>query len=671
MLYGRYRVTELIGQGGMATIFRGHDSQLGRDVAIKILRSEYGRDPAFVARFRQEAQSAAVLSHPNVVQVFDFGMESGDPFIVMELVEGGDLAAKIAQGPVDPVEASRIAQQIFEALDTAHARGIVHRDIKPTNVLLTPSGRVKVADFGIARAFSEAQLTMPGTTLGSVHYFSPEQARGEMVTTASDVYSAGLVLFEMLTARRAWTGDSAGAVAVARLTGDPPLPSSVRPGVPRVLDVAVERSLARVPADRPTAGEMAALLGRYIVDPKGAAAMVGAAAASPDETRSGAGAAAGMAAGMAVGASSGGGGRGGAQSNGSGYYTSPPVNDAAAAGYAGGPAYGTVRGGAAVRRGPYAEPEEEEQPASAWTWIAAILAALVLFSGGLLVFLLVSRPPGPSATATPAPALVTVPSFVGMQLDAAQAQADDMGLELTVGAFEVSDQVAENTVLSQDPAAGGQVEAGAEVSVIVATGNPTVLVPDARLRTEPEFFTLLAQNSLIPGIRGEEFDIEVPIGLITRTNPRAGIEVAEGTAIDYLVSLGPPPTPTPTPEITPTPQPTPTPVPTPPPPPTLPPPPPPTPTPPPTPEPTLPPTPSPTPVTVGNYSTCQTLGEARTLIEQSDLVVGQIHEGSTGGPYANDWQVSDQFPEPGATAQPGTAVDLVVLAPQDECAPQT
>ncbi len=239
ILYGRYRVTDLLGQGGMATIFRGHDSQLGRDVAIKILRSEYGRDPAFVARFRQEAQSAAVLSHPNVVQVFDFGMESGDPFIVMELVEGGDLAQKIAQGPLDPVEAARVAQQIFEALDTAHARGIVHRDIKPTNVLLTPSGRVKVADFGIARAFSEAQLTMPGTTLGSVHYFSPEQARGEVVTTASDVYSAGLVLVEMLTQRRAWTGDSAGAVAVARLTGDPPLPSSVRPGLPQFIDVAV------------------------------------------------------------------------------------------------------------------------------------------------------------------------------------------------------------------------------------------------------------------------------------------------------------------------------------------------------------------------------------------------------------------------------------------------
>ena len=295
ILAGRYRLVELLGQGGMATIFRAHDGQLGRDVAVKVLRAEYGRDPAFVARFRQEAQSAAALSHPNVVNVFDYGMEAGDPFIVMELIDGGDLAQVLAQrGPLEPLAAARIAQQIFEALDTAHARGIVHRDIKPTNVLLTSGGRVKVADFGIARAFSEAQLTMPGTTLGSVHYFSPEQARGEVVTSASDVYSAGLVLFEMLTGRRAWTGDSAGAVAVARLAGDPPAPSSIKPGVPQALDIAVRRALARVPADRPTASEMASFLGRYIVDPN---SPVGFAAAAGS---AGAGVAAGAAAGAAT-----------------------------------------------------------------------------------------------------------------------------------------------------------------------------------------------------------------------------------------------------------------------------------------------------------------------------------------------------------------------------------
>src|SRR4051794_31844310 len=149
----------------MATIFRAHDAQLGRDVAVKVLRAEYGRDPAFVARFRQEAQSAAALSHPNVVNVFDYGMDAGDPFIVMELVDGGDLAMLIRErGAIEPLAAARIAQQIFEALVLAHDHGVTHRDLKPSNVLITKTGRVKVADFGIARAFSEAQLTMPGTT---------------------------------------------------------------------------------------------------------------------------------------------------------------------------------------------------------------------------------------------------------------------------------------------------------------------------------------------------------------------------------------------------------------------------------------------------------------------------------------------------------------------------
>ena len=228
VLGGRYRLVELVGQGGMATIYRAQDGQLSRDVAIKILRGEYGADAAFVVRFRREAQAAAQLNHPNVVAVFDYGTDLVGPYIVMELVTGGDLAAVLRErGRLPPTAAARIGQQIGDALDAAHARGIVHRDIKPSNVLLSSGGRVKVADFGIAQAFSEAQLTLtaPGMTMGSVHYFSPEQARGEVVTTASDVYSAGLVLYEMVTGQRAFMGDSAAAVAMARLTGQIPSPA--------------------------------------------------------------------------------------------------------------------------------------------------------------------------------------------------------------------------------------------------------------------------------------------------------------------------------------------------------------------------------------------------------------------------------------------------------------
>ena len=180
ILGGRYRLVELLGEGGMATIFRAVDTQLGRDVAIKLLRPEYLRDPDFSSRFRQEAQNAASLNHPNVVSVFDYGEDPAGPYIVMEFVDGEDLATILRRnGSLPPPQAARIAAAVARALAAAHARGIVHRDVKPGNVLIGRDGRVKVVDFGIARAVAEAQMTLPGTTLGSVHYFSPEQARGE------------------------------------------------------------------------------------------------------------------------------------------------------------------------------------------------------------------------------------------------------------------------------------------------------------------------------------------------------------------------------------------------------------------------------------------------------------------------------------------------------------
>jgi serine/threonine-protein kinase len=650
VLAGRYQLVELLGQGGMATIFRGHDTQLGRDVAVKVLRAEYGRDPAFVARFRQEAQSAAALSHPNVVQVFDYGMEAGDPFIVMEMIDGGDLAAVLKErGAFEPLAAARIAQQIYEALDAAHGRGIVHRDIKPTNVLLTTAGRVKVADFGIARAFSEAQLTMPGTTLGSVHYFSPEQARGEMVTTASDVYSAGLVLFEMLTGKRAWTGDSAGAVAVARLAGDPPAPSSLRSGVPQILDIAVRRALARVPADRPTAGDLAALLGRYIADPAGAAAVIAGVSA----------AGAGMA--------------GSAADLGAATAVPPPrVPSEPQRGIAYGPqpsqspygspqnyagvAPGAIRRGAGARQVAYADEEEEEDPqsAGAWGWIAAVLGVLVLVAGGVLLFLLLSGR-GPQATPTPSGAFVAVPSVINMTLDQARQAATANGLILTVGAYQVTDQATEGTIISQDPAAGGLIGRGSELSVTIATQRQTVAVPDVRLRTEAQLFELLAQANLAPGLRTEAYDSQVPPTLIIGTSPRAGIEVARGTAIDYIVSLGPAPTaaptPTPSPSPAPTPSPTPTPIPTA--------------TPAPTPPPTAPPTapPTPQPISVGNYTLLPDLGQAKAQIVADGLTVGVIWPSEAD----DTWLVCLQYPSAGEQVPPGSPVHLFVKQPFDAC----
>ena len=633
VLAGRYKLVELLGQGGMATIFRGHDTQLGRDVAVKVLRAEYGRDPAFVARFRQEAQSAAALSHPNVVQVFDYGMEAGDPFIVMEMIDGGDLAVILKErGAFEPLAAARIAQQIFEALDAAHGRGIVHRDIKPTNVLLTTAGRVKVADFGIARAFSEAQLTMPGTTLGSVHYFSPEQARGEMVTTASDVYSAGLVLFEMLTGKRAWTGDSAGAVAVARLAGDPPAPSSLRSGVPQVLDIAVRRALARVPADRPTAGDMASLLGRFIADPDGAVA-----APAPG----GIGATAGTLAGA---------GAAGLPSDqgdpGSGVtYGGQPA-------YPPDPSYGGIRRGAGPRQVGFEDEYEEDQPqgAGTWGWVAAVLGVLVLVAGAILLFLLLNNrgnQPTPSPTGLP----VAVPSVIGMNLDQARQTATGSGLILTVGGYEITDDAEEGEIISQDPAAGGQIGRGSPLTVTVATHRQTVAVPDLRLRSEAQAFALLSQFNLVAGVRTEAFDPQVPATLVIGTSPRAGIEVARGTAVDYVVSLGPAPTSAPTATPSPPPAVTDTPAAV---------------TPPPTLPPTAPPTPSPVPIAVGNFAaTCELLTDASLEIQDSGLVVGFVFPSTLSADPAA--RVAEQFPAAGTLLPPGSPVYLYVKGPAEPC----
>src|SRR5207249_2191097 len=212
---------------------------------------EYGTDPSFVARFKQEARAAASLSHPSVVSVYDYGTDQAGPFIVMELVEGRDLAEILHDRGALPINAAaRIAEQVAGGLAAAHEHGMIHRDVKPGNILVRRDGRAQIGDFGIVRAFSESGLTLPGTTLGSVHYFSPEQARGDSVTERSDLYSLGLVLFEMLTGRRAFEGDSTAAVAMARLTSDPPAPSALRPEVPASLDAIVGRAVERDPDRR-------------------------------------------------------------------------------------------------------------------------------------------------------------------------------------------------------------------------------------------------------------------------------------------------------------------------------------------------------------------------------------------------------------------------------------
>ena len=256
VLAGRYRVGALIGRGGMSDVHVGTDTRLGRQVAIKLLKPQLATDPAFRMRFRQEAQSAARMAHPTIVRVFDAGEETvvdsaGQevqlPFIVMEYVEGRLLKDIIHDGPLEPVAAVRVIDGVLTALEYSHRAGVVHRDIKPGNIMITTTGQVKVMDFGIARAVSDSATTVAQTTaiLGTASYFSPEQAKGETVDARTDLYSTGVVLFEMLTGRPPFRGDTPVAVAYQHVSERPVKPSVINPKVSPALDAVVLHALTK------------------------------------------------------------------------------------------------------------------------------------------------------------------------------------------------------------------------------------------------------------------------------------------------------------------------------------------------------------------------------------------------------------------------------------------
>jgi eukaryotic-like serine/threonine-protein kinase len=606
VLGGRYRLVELLGQGGMARIYRAHDNQLDRFVAVKLLRPEYGRDPDFGSRFRHEAQAAASLNHPNVVSVYDYGQAEAGPFIVMELVDGEDLAAIVKRsGALPPRQAARIMAETARALHAAHGRGIIHRDVKPGNIMIDREGRVKVTDFGIARAIAEAQMTLPGTTLGSVHYFSPEQARGDQATASSDIYSLGIVLYELLTGRRPWEADSAAAVAMARLAGPPPDPSAIRSGIPSDLVAIDRKALATEPADRwSSASSMAAALEAFLAGSAvpGTGALAGAAGAAT--------------------IAGGGGTSATARPNPRAIPYAPDAYVPERPPRSVDPLVRTRGPGRQFERP--ADNEPEDRGTSPAVWAAGVLAFLILLAVGFLVFRLLSSP-----AATPV-TQVTVPNFVGKSLTDAQALAAQAGITVTPAAVASASGATPNTVISQNPAAGTKIDKGGSVDLTLSAGTQTVAVPDLRGKTETDAFNLLAAAGLKIGTKTEVFDPVVAAGLIVRQSPVAGVVVNQGTPVDYDLSKGPEPSASPSP--TPTPAPTPTP----------------------TPAPTAPPTPTPTPapIKVGNY-VCMTVGAAKSQIVADGFKVGPVL------PQDNDaWFVNAQAPAAGSKQPPGTSITI-------------
>jgi len=514
---GRYRVLSRLGSGGMADVYLAEDETLGRLVAVKVLKLEMASDAEFVERFRIEAQAAARLNHPAIVAVYDRGGADARPYIAMEYVDGESLKQRIRRdGRMPAGEAVATILAVLDALRAAHEHDIVHRDITSSNVLLATGGRVKVADFGIARIGSSA-LTRSGVMMGTSSYLSPEQAQGRSADERSDVYSAGVVLFEMLTGKLPFRGDSDIAVAMQHVSAAPPNPRSLAPDVPERTAAAVMRALSKDPADRfQSAEEFAAALRGAEVAAAGATPAVGAAAVAAGDA---AGAAVAHSAAAAVVAP--------AAARGAGHAPamldpSPPTVVAADALTA--PAATRLAPpGAAV---PAAGRPARAHRSRTWLWIAAFLVVLAAVAGGWVVYAYVFNA-GPH-----------VPHVVGDVRPHAVAAVREQGLKPVIHQGWI-DGVDAGTVARQRPKAGQKLAKGARVDLWVSIGPLHIPSPTLTGLNATDAATVLAQQSL-GGHRRRAATRKVPIGKIYRQSPEPGTTIARGDTVTYWVSTGPP-----------------------------------------------------------------------------------------------------------------------------------
>jgi len=496
LLGSRYEIGETLGYGGMAEVHLGRDVRLGREVAVKVLRADLARDPSFQARFRREAQAAASLNHPAIVAVYDSGEDLSNtngstPYIVMEYVEGRTLRDVLkSEGRIMPRRAMEIVADVCAALDFSHRNGIVHRDVKPGNVMITPTGAVKVMDFGIARAVADAGATVTATAavIGTAQYLSPEQARGENVDARSDVYSTGCLLYELLTGHPPFTGDSPVAVAYQHVRETARPPSSANPDVSQALDAIVMKALAKNPANRyQTAAEMRADLIRAIGGRPVSAEPV----LSDDERTT---------------------------------VLGGDPTAMASTGYGGG-AYGAAGYPGGQHR---TQAEDDRRGRRAVGWVALALAVLLVF---VLAAFLTSRLLGSGEKAE-----VKVPSLIGKTRDQAEQAVRDAGL--TVGEVKtvVSLVKEKDKVVSQDPQPGLGRKQGEPVNFSIGGGPATVNVPPLVGESYDAAAQQLRSLKLVP-VRVNT-DHPEPEGQVLNTDPRPGSPTTEGAQVKVLVSTG-------------------------------------------------------------------------------------------------------------------------------------
>ena len=510
LLGDRYRLRNQIARGGMTDVFLGVDTLLSRPVAIKRLFPEFAADPSFVERFRREATAAANLNHPNIVAVYDWGSAEGTYYIAMEYIEGNSLAELLRSGgPLAPDRAAAIAMDVAEALGVAHTNKVIHRDVKPGNVLLSPDGQVKVTDFGIAIAAfggAESNLTQTGAVMGTATYFSPEQAQGKPVDHRSDLYSLGVVLYEMLCGRPPFTGDTSVAVAYQHVQQPAPSPSSLGVVLPESLEAITMKLLAKNPAERyPAANDVKRDLQRF----REGRHQLSAAAKPRDPTPA-------------------------APPSPESAPPAPPPGQQAAPPPPGGPQP------PAVPPAGQPAPVVVLEPSSRAGLYTA--AAVIFIAVAVLVFFVLSNvldngdDPAPApVTSTPIP-LVTVPAVEGLASQEAMRLLFAAGFDVN-RVFEASETIPEDHVISQSPAARSELEQGGQIEIMVSSGAFPVAVPGVVGQNAQDAARFLQDRGFAPELRVESGST-APEGQVLRQDPPAGSEVPPGSSVVLYVAEG-------------------------------------------------------------------------------------------------------------------------------------